>query len=314
MSLSVLAPASRAQNPQKPPPQAPPPPQVNPSTQAAIAAQAAQAAPKPPASTAPDYPDPRDLTIGAFYFLPVGQSEPGIFGGSQITYNSTGAIESPPYETLTNLGKLRKSPGIEISAPITRTGSLHLEAFRVQGTSNEYAPASTTIYGQLINQGDYLAISNKVSTAKLYLDDLLFPHKFPVARFRLKSLWGFQYASMGTNANAPLVPVNTSTGVGEDAVGSRSIYLPTFGLAAEYAIARHVLLRVDASGFGIPHHSDLWNADATVAWRIGYIEVVVGAKAFHMKSSPQNSEYTVATLPGAFVGLEWHSPLLERQR
>jgi hypothetical protein len=312
MSLSLLAPDGRAQNPQTPPPQAPPPPQVNPSTQAAIAAQAAQAAPKPPASTVPDYPDPRDLTIGAFYFLPVGQSEPSIFGGGQ-SINVNGTIEAPPYETLTNLGKLRKSPGIELSLPITRTGSIHIEAFRVQSTSNEYAPASTTIYGQAINQGDYLAISNKVSTAKLYLDDLLFPHKFPVARFRLKSLWGFQYASMSTNANAPLVPLN-SAGAGEDAVGSRSIYLPTFGLAAEYAIAPHVLLRVDASGFGIPHHSDLWNADATVAWRIGYIEVIVGAKAFHMKSSPRNSEYAVATLPGAFVGLEWHSPLLERQR
>jgi len=313
MSLWLPAPAVMAQNPQNRPAQAPPPPQVNPSTQAAIAAQAAQATPKPAASTAPDYPDPRDLTIGAFYFVPFGQAEPSIFGGSQ-TINNNGTIEAAPYETLTNLGKPRKSPGIEISAPITRTGSLHIEAFRVSGTSNEYAPATTMIYGQTINQGDYLAISNKVSNVKFYLDDLLFPHKFPVARFRLKSLWAFQYASMSTNANAPLVPVNTTTGVGEDASGSRSVYLPTFGLAAEYAIAPHVLLRADASGFGLPHHSDIWDAKATVAWRIGFIEVQAGFKTFHMKSSPHNAEYAVATFRGAFVGLEWHSPFLERQR
>jgi hypothetical protein len=304
MSLSLLAPAGKAQNPQTPPAQAPPPPQVNPSTQAAITAQAAQVAPKPPASTAPDYPDPRGLSIGAFYFLPFGQAGPSLYGGKAAT----------TYETITDLGKPRKSPGIAISAPITRTGSLHLEAFRVSGTSNEYAPASTTVFGQLINPGDYLAISNKVSNVKFYLDDLLFPHKFPVSRFRLKSLWEVQYATMSTRVGAPLVPVNTSTGVGETASGSKSVFLPTFGLAAEYAIAPHVLLRIDASGFGIPHHSNIWDGDATLGWRIGSVEVMAGVKTLHLKSAPGSSEYAVATLRGAFVGLQWHAPFFERQR
>ena len=44
--------------------------------------------------------------------------------------------------------------------------------------------------------------------------------------------------------------------------------------------------------------------------RIGFIEVQAGFKTFHMKSSPHNAEYAVATFRGAFVGLEWHSPFL----
>jgi hypothetical protein len=300
MSLALLTPAGKAQN--QPPAPAPPPPQVNPATQAAIAAQAAQAQAQAPASTAPDYPEPRGLTIGLTYWAPFAGTQPALYGGSQAT----------GYETLTDLGKYKPAPGLDFSVPVTRTGSMHVDIFRMEGDGNQYAPANTTILGTAIGQGDYLATNYKIWGTKIYLDDLLFPHKFPVAKFRLKSLWEFQYISLSNNINAPLVPVSTTTGVAEFASGSKNIYLPTFGIAAEYALTPHLLLRADASGFGIFHKADLWDANATVAYRRGAVELVAGAKIIHLKSSPNNTEYISATMEGAFVGLIWHPPLFER--
>ncbi len=301
MSFSLLTSAGKAQN--APPKEAPPPPQVNPATQAAIAAQAAQIKPEVPKNTGPDYPEPRSLTVGIYYLAPYTLTEPGFYGGSQAT----------TYGTLTALGKPRKSPGAEVILPITRTGEIHLEIFRIEGTGNQNAPASTTVLGTLFNQGDYLATRYDISGGKIYLDDLLFPHKFPVERFRLKSLWEFQYVSIGAQVNAPFVPL-PSSGVAEYATGGKNIILPTFGLAAEYALTPHLLLRADASGFGILHKADIWDANARVAYRRGPVEFLVGAKIFHGKSTPNNAEYVSVTLAGAFVGVQWHSGAFERTK
>jgi hypothetical protein len=302
VGFSLLAPFGMAQNQQPAPQQAPPPPSINPSTRAAIQAQASQAQTAPKESNTPDYPEPRGLTVGVFYWDTFGGTQPSIFGGKT----------APGYETLTDLGRYRKGPGFEVSAPITRTGSLHFEGFRIEGTGNQYAPAATTILGTSIGQGDYLASKYKLSNVKFYLDDLLFPHKFPVERFRLKGLYEFEYASISNQINAPFVPVSTTTGTSEFATGNKNVFLPALGIAAEYAITKHLLFRVDASGFGFPHHSDLWDAHALLSFRNGPVEVQAGAKVLHIKSSPQNDEYERATVSGVFVGLIYHAPFFER--
>jgi hypothetical protein len=81
----------------------------------------------------------------------------------------------------------------------------------------------------------------------------------------------------------------------ETAIGTKQIFLPTFGIAAEYAISPHVLFRVDASGFGIPHKADIWDAAATISYRRGAFEFLGGGKAFHFKTSPNSTEYLVDT-------------------
>lgn len=299
ISLSLLASAGMAQNQQAPPnTQSPPTTQTAQPAQPAPAAQSTPQAPKTP--TQPDYPDPRSLEIGVFAWEPITSTQPSIYGGST-------AATDLEYETLTDIGKPRLAPGADASLPITRTGSLHLEIFRMEGTGNQNAPRATTVFTTAISQGDYLATEYKMTTAKLYLDDLLFPHKFPVERFRLKSLWEVQYVSFGTNINAPYVTTSIET-----ASGTKSVILPTFGLAAEYAITPHIVARVDASGFVIPHHSDLYDAHAQLSWRIGSFEVVGGVKTLHAKTSPQSDEYISATVSGAFVGVRWFTPLFPR--
>jgi len=286
-ALPLLSVSGRAQTP--PAPAAPTAVRVPtaPPTPAPVRATPAQPA-------GPDYPDPRTLTVGIFYWMTLPVAQPNLYGGSQVF----------DYETLRNLGKVRSgSPGIEVSLPITRTGELHFEYFLAKGDGNQNAPAALDLFGTSFNQGDVLATQYQIQDSKIYLDDLLFPHKFPVAKFRLKSLWEFQYVHMKSTIDAPYVD---STGVQETAEGTKQIFLPTFGLAAEYAIAKHVLLRADASGFGLPHKSDLWDAEATVSYRRGMWEIVAGGKAFHLKTSPNSDEYLSDTLAGAFVGLRWH--------
>jgi len=272
--------------------QAPPaqPPQTTP---AARAPQTNQPAPGPQRPV-PDYPDPRTLTFGIFYWATGPGTEPGLYSGRQ-------ALD---YETLTNLGRPHRTPGIEASLPITRTGELHLELFQTTGDGNQNAPAATDIFATAsYNQGDYLATSYRLKSAKLYLDDLLFPHKFPVAKFRVKSLWEVEWVSIKATTDAPYID---ATGVSASTSGARQIIFPAFGLAAEYAISPHVLLRAAASGFGLYHKADLWDAEATIGYRRGMWEIRGGGKAFHFKTSPNNTEYLSGTLTGAFVDLRWH--------
>lgn len=251
-------------------------------------------APQTPQAPQPDYPDPRTLTFGAFYWLTGISSYPDLTGGSQSLY---------PNSTLDNLGKPRPgSPGVEISMPITRTGSLHLEIFEAKGDGDQVAAGPLVLFGQTFNQGDYLSTQYGLLASKIYLDDLLFPHKFPVSRFRLKSLWEFQYVHMRSIIDAPAYTYTTP----ETGIGTRQIFLPTFGIAAEYALTPHVLARFDMSGFGIPHKADIADASATISFRHGSWEVYAGGKFFHFKTSPNNDEYLTDNLEGAFVGARWH--------
>ena len=279
---------------QNQPPAAPPP--ATPT-----AAAPAPAAPRPAASPqnaqppAPDYPDPRTLTFGAFVWATgLDNSGPNLVTGNT----------APDNETLDNLGKARPvAGGVEVSLPITRTGSLHFESLLAKGDGNVTTTVTTDVFGNTYAAGTALVPQYSIFASKLYLDDLLFPHKFPVAKFRLKSLWEFQYIHMKTVVDAPALNTDTASAA---AVGTKQIFLPTFGIAAEYALSPHVLFRVDGSAFGIPGRSNIWDANVDLSYRRGSWEMLVGGKALHFKSSSNATEYVTDTLTGVFVGLRWH--------
>ncbi len=273
-------------------------PPAAPAPAAPAAAAPAPAAPPAPRNTqppAPDYPDPRTLTFGAFFWgTALSNSGPDLVSGSQ----------APDNETLDNLGKARPvSGGVEVSIPITRTGSLHFESLLAKGDGNTTTTAETDVFGVTYPTGTLLVPQYSIFASKLYLDDLLFPHKFPVAKFRLKSLWEFQYIHMKTTIDAPAYDTASSSAV---AVGTKQIFLPTFGIAAEYALSPHTLFRVDGSGFGLPGKSNIWDANVSLSYRHGSWEVLGGGKALHFKSSGNSTEYVTDTVTGIFLGLRWH--------
>jgi hypothetical protein len=268
-----------------------------PQSQPPAAAPVQTAPPATPQRAVPDYPDPRTFMIGAFYWATGPGKETSFYGGANAT----------DYETLTDWGRAHRSPGIEVSFPITRTGELHAEYFRTKGDGNQTASTLIDIFGNQYAQGDYLATQYQIQAVKLYLDDLLFPHKFPVAKFRLKALYGVEYVQVKGTIDAPILDV-TLVPLGENAIAtsSKQVIDPDFGIAAEYALSPHVLFRADASGFAIPHKAVIWDAEATLAYRRNSWEIRGGGKAFHVKTSPNSVQYSSTTLTGAFVGLRYH--------
>ncbi len=280
------------------PPAAPAPAPPNPS------APAAPAAPQPPTAakkpTGPDYPDRRTLTIGVFDWAALPGTGPDLKGGLAAT----------GYETLDSLGKYHlTTPGFEVSLPVTRTGVVHAEGFLSKGDGTQTATVTTTIFSTAYSPGDLLSTQYQITSAKIYYEDLLWPFKFPVAKFRLRSLWEAQWVAVNSTIDAPLKMVaadSSGNPISNTGNGTRTIILPTLGIAAEYALAPHVLLRAAGSGFGIPHRADLWDAEATASFRHGHWEVVGGFKALHFKSSPQIDEYVSGSIEGGFVGFRWH--------
>ena len=253
----------------------------------------------PKKSTEPDYPDPRTLTVGIFGWATLPSPQPNLIGG----------VQAASFSTLDGLGKQHPSSfGIEVSYPITRTGELHFEGFSAKGDGTQDAPNNTTLYSTGYQKGTFLSTQYQIEGGKLYLEDLLHPFKFPVAKFRLKSLWEIQYVQIQTTIDAPLAPVTTTSSgtVATSANGTRSIVSPTFGLAAEYAVSPHVLLRGAASGFGIPHHAEMWDAEGTVSYRRKAWELRAGYRILQFKTSPQKDEYNSDIISGGFVGIRYH--------
>ena len=108
-----------------------------------------------------------------------------------------------------------------------------------------------------------------------------------------------QYSETVGNFDAPQDPNAIATN------GSKQVILPTLGLGIEYHPARHVRMEAKASGFVIPHHADLWNAEASMVLRMGRVEALLGGRAFHDKTSPQADEYFSHTEYGPYVGVRY---------
>ena len=286
LCLSLFAAFAAAQQPPASP--APPTPPAQSQTPAQTTAPAQTA--KNPAT--PDYPDPRSLSIEVFYWLTIPGAGPDIRGGKVAT----------GYSSLFDIGKHKYGPGLDVRFPITRTGELRFDGFLVKGTGNQKAPQDTTIFGTGFSKGDYLSTQYQIESGKLYLDDLLYPYKFPVAKLRFKSLWAVRYLRVKSTIDAPL---STSSSV-TTASANRQVVLPEFGLAAEYALTPHVLLRVDGSGFGLPKKSLVWDSNATVSYRCGQWTVEGGYKALGFKTSPNKDEYVGDILQGGFVGIRYN--------
>jgi hypothetical protein len=282
--------------------QTPPPAGQAPAQSASQAP--AQPPTAPPASSGkhpavPDYPDPRNLTVGLFYWLALPVNKLDVIGGQAAT----------TYSTLDNLGKEHFAPGVEVSLPLTRTGVLRFEGFLAKGDGTQNAPAATAPFATSYNYGDFLSTQYQITALKLSYDDLLYPFKFPVSKFRMKSLWEVQYIAVQGTFDAPLKAITTDSSgdiISNSVSGTKNVILPSFGLAAEYAIRPHVLLRGEASGFGFPHHSYVWDAQGYVAYRRKSLEFRAGYKAIGLKTGPKTDEYFRDLISGGFIGLLYH--------
>jgi hypothetical protein len=250
----------------------------------------------------PPKPQPSPLADGGWSLEPIywlNRAQPDLRTGKLLVGN--GALDY--------FGHANPSIGGVFSMPAGKHNTLRFSYFRVQGHSNTTLTQDATFFNENYNSGDFLNANYTLQLAKVSWDYLSYTWFFPNTKIWLKTLWEMQFASIGTNIAAPLKPVTGSINQTIDyntATGSAKIFLPTFGLEIGQPVTRYFRWWVKGSGFGIPHRSDIWDAEAAIGLRMGQFELIGGEKAFHFKTSPQGSHYFVDTLGGPFVGLRWY--------
>jgi len=180
----------------------------------------------------------------------------------------------------------------------------------MQGDGNSIAPGALTIFSTDFLQGDYLATHYIIQNAKLSLDYLSWPFPVKGSKFHLKTLWEIQYVNIGATVDAPLRTGETDAAgnpVQTTGVGSHSIIFPSFGLGIDYLATRNFRFEARASGFAFPHRSTIGDVEASIHYRFGHFEIEAGGKLYHLKTSPEASEYFRATFSGVYAGVRWYS-------
>jgi hypothetical protein len=324
-------PAQQQTPPPSPAQQAPPPPAQQPTTPAQPPATppAAPAQPQPPPEAAtqpqqrgripepppppPKVPDVRRPGESGFYiglsaWIPTGQ--PIFDRGSASTFSGD--------SRLTMQGKPKYAENVEFGMAAGLHNSIRLSFNSAKASGDFTTPAALVAWNQPYAAGTYISTNYKFVNAKLSYEYLTWPYPVGSKKFRLKTLWQVQYTSISSTFDSPKnyfdslgnLIIDPATGNPISLVGSgtRFFISPTFGLGGHYYSSRHVRVEVNGSGFAVPHHWTIWDTDATVNFRfLGHVELRVGAKAFHFKTSPSAAFFLRGTMASAFVGVRWYS-------
>jgi hypothetical protein len=215
-------------------------------------------------------------------------------------------------------GKPKYAPGAELGLAVGLHNTLRFTYFETKASGNiESIPTTLHLWSQTYEPGTYLATSYKLQNGKISFDYLTWPFPVESRRFRLKTLWQIQYTSIRTVFDAPKKPIFDEFGnlildasgnpISYAGIGSRWFVSPEFGLGAAYYSGRHVRWEANASGWTFPHRNTVWDADTSLNFKYGHVELRVGAKAFHFKTTTQAEHFSKGTIGSAFVGVRWYS-------
>ncbi len=194
---------------------------------------------------------------------------------------------------------------------------LRFSYMQSRATNAELAPTQIGIFTQVYLMGDYLVTDYRMKSLKLSFDYLSWPYPVKTSRFRVKTLWQFQYMQIRTGIDAPYVPVTDSSGNPLlDAQGNylsfatqetKHFYLPEVGLELQEWVLPRFRLEASASGFSIPHHQNSWEYETSANLRIGHVELRVGMRGYHFRTSGQQDFWIKGTMNGPFIGLRLYS-------
>lgn len=299
-SLTLIA-SGQQTPPQTPADQQPvqpaPPAQTAPSS----------ASPAPAAQSARPPEEPNVLEDGGFSIEPIywmNKWQPGLKGGASAANAGSG------FQNLDYPGNSDYGLGAEAGIPTGHSNTLRVSYFRVLGNANSTVGANgTTVYSEPYSAGDYLVQHYNLQMIKISWDYLSYTWRRKSGNIHFKTLYEFQYVNFGTSLYAPFVPITTDAAGNTDtnsSSGSQHVFLPTLGGELEQSLGGKFRWEIKGSGFGIPHHSVIWDAQADIAFRLNKFELIAGEKAYHFKSSPQGDQYVEDTLQGVFVGLRYY--------
>lgn len=280
-----------AQQPAPPPPAVPPPPK-GPVTGPSTPPAAPEAAPAK--SGEPYTIEDGGFSIQLNYWLT--QSEPILRGGKATT------VRPPESPDLDFPGKGKPTPEVMLSIPAGREHTLRASYLRTQSSGNTTAARDLALFSVGYKQGDLLATRYRLEHAKLSWDYL--SYTFAASQIRVKTLWELQYAAVKTTIDAPIRAATTTDET--IAEGNKYVILPALGLGLEQAVGKRFRWEAKGSGFGLPKRSGIWNAEASAVLNLRRFEVLFGAKALWLKSSPKDDAFFRQTHWGPYVGLRWY--------
>lgn len=221
----------------------------------------------------------------------------------------TGKLATATNPSVFDFSKNTKgSPGAILSFPVGRYHALRFAYFRTQAHGNRIVGSDINLYGVDYLKGQLVSNNYTIQNAKVSLDFTSWPFPVNNSRFRVKTFWEVQYLNMRTGTDAPLEPTIDADGNFVNHAGGKTHWFiyPSFGMGIEYFLSKHFRFESKGSGFALPGRSNVWDADATFAYRQNQWEINFGGKAFHFRTSPKREEYYKGTFPGVFVGMRWY--------
>jgi hypothetical protein len=278
---------------QPPPPEAPAAPPASPS------------APPPPAKPSPAAPATPKYTpsvvntgngasIEPMYWLVRGSPVLRRGDDNNNTLNTPGDLDYP--------GRLGRAPAGMVTIPIGKNDSVHVSYFQTTMSGLTTAGQNLNLFGVAITGGDPLASRIKISSYKASYEFLTYYWNRPSGDLRLKTLWEVQYLDADSTIN-DFVPQPDGTFIASPANGTKTMILPTFGVALDQSVGPHFRWEAKGSGFGLPHRSILGDGEADIALRYGRVELIAGARALHFRTTRRADQYNSGTLYGPYVGL-----------
>jgi hypothetical protein len=203
-----------------------------------------------------------------------------------------------------------------LSFPGGKQNSLRFSYFRVQGKGETTLSQPLTLYNVDYAAGDELNNDYLIQGAKISWDYLSYTFHNPghFNRVRFKTLYELQLLNISSNSDSPneeaIVNAGDTAFLSQGsflASGSKRVFMPTFGGELEKEVGKNFRWELLASGFGLPHHGTIWDAQADIALRLGKVEAMIGYRAYHFETSSSGADqYYKETLSGAYVGLRYY--------
>jgi hypothetical protein len=284
-------------------------------------------APTPPSSNTPAAPTPPTITLS-----PPKEVSSTVNTGSGLSIEpmywftggtpvlragnawlaGAGTSPGPLADNAPNPGNLdyndarRASYGVRLAVPVSKNATVRFSYFQTKSDGGTVAPGNLNLFTQAINGGDLLATQYNVQSYKLSYDYLTYFWKRGNSELRFKTLYELQRISVDSEADDIVVDSTGAVTAINPAIGTTSVFLPTFGLGLEHTLNAHIRWEARASAFGLVHLGDIVDAEAQIAFRVWHFEVLGGARYLHYKTNATSAQYNVGDLYGPYAGLRYY--------
>jgi len=253
------------------------------------AAQATAPVAQPPVQPKEPENIERMFSIGLYDWLPSGG--PKLRAGAK-------AVLPPPHD-LTLPQKPSRAYGAIFTIPMKGSTRLEFSYLTINDRGNALAPTDLGLFAGTIAKGEPLAMDYSMRQLKLTWNYLTYPNPPQDSKFRIKTLWEFQFLQL-----RPTV-VATVTAPDQPLTELQRIMLPAVGLGMEYVPSKHFRMELRGSGMAIPNHPALGDAEGSAVGRIGRLEIFAGGKVLYFRTSPQKDTYIKGMLAGPYGGVRW---------